>query len=236
MSSRVLCSRHGFKAYTRASQAIGDRIKTRSQFASNELIKVAVDRVKRSYQVWSDRSALVEYANLANLSDGVLHLNVPQEIAAFERSLVPVCPDCLNELLVRSGETPDAATSREQALDMSPIAVGAQLGDAVLACRYHGIVFPTRSSPLVSSAIERLDAVDAANLVRILVTSGARQTEYWVDSEFAENVLHIDLSSPEKSYHLEDKESIDALLDRSEKVCRQCLKDLLQRSGIKQPE
>lgn len=236
MSSRVLCSRHGFKAFTRASQTISDRIKTRGQFASNELIKVSVDRFKRSYQVWSDRSGVVEQVNSAKVTDGIVHLKAPQEIAMFERSLVFVCPDCLNELLVRSGETPDAATQRERAFDMSPIAGGAQLSDAVLACKFHGIVFPTRSSPLISSAIDKLDALDAADLVRILVASEARETEYWIDSKFAEDVLHVDLSSPANSYHLHEKEAIDALLDHSEKVCRQCLKHLLQRSGVKQQE
>ena len=234
--SRVLCSRHGLQGFTRASQAVRDRLKTRGEFTRHELVRVSLERIKRSYQVWATQAEVAACVNSAEVADGIVRVKVPREIASFEKVLVYVCPECLNELLVRSGEEPNAPTSRERAFDTAPIAEGAYVDDPLATCRIHGIVFPVTSSPVIASAIETGDPLDASSLVKVIATSRGRESVHWFDSKFITALLGIHADSVLRVDRQADQQAVDSLFDHGKRVCKACLRDLLQRSGIMRQE
>jgi hypothetical protein len=109
--------------------------------------------------VWIAQSEVELHAPTAMLRDCVCHVSAFPQIAALKRLLVAVCPACLDELLVRSGEQPTTPISREQAFDEPVVAAGAEVGENIIKCDVHGFVFPTRSSFEIASAVDKRGAL-----------------------------------------------------------------------------
>jgi hypothetical protein len=112
------------------------------------------------------RAELAEYAHLITYSGNTAHLTNFPAIAAIEKSLVPVCPRCLDELLVRSDEQPLQVTSRQSAFDTSLVAEDAKVSDDIRSCPIHGLVRPKRSSSLIANAIESGDTLPDSPLIK----------------------------------------------------------------------
>lgn len=218
-------------AYTRASQAVAARIRERGRFNPKELLKVSLDRPRRNYAVWMGHSEVELYAPTAMLRDRVYHVSGFPEIAALERLLVAVCPACLDELLVRSGEQPTTPISREQAFDDSVVAAGAELGENVIKCDVHGLVFPTRSSSKIANAIDKRGAIQKDRLIKVVVPSARHESEFWFDVDFIAEMLGRDLSNAPPPIRLEDRATVDRLLFAGVRVCRRCLDDFLGRNA-----
>ena len=212
MSSRTLCSRHGIIGYTRASQAVAARMSERGRFKSGEILRVSLDRPRRSYSVWMAQSEVGAIAPTATLSDGVCHVTGFPEIAALERLLVAVCPSCLDELLVRSDDQPATPISRDQAFDESVVAAGAEVGENIIRCAVHGLVFPTRSSPKIASAIDERGTVHMDRLIRVVVPSDRHESEFWFDVDFLTKMLGKDVDNALTLIRLEDRTTVDRLL------------------------
>ena len=231
MSSRTLCSRHGFMAYTRASQAVATRINERGQFESGEIAKVSLDRPRRQYTVWMHQSEIEAHAATVTRRDHVCHVEAFPEIAALERLLVWVCPACLDELLVRSGEQPTTPTSLQQALDKSVVAAGAEVSDNIIQCGVHGLVFPTRSSFEIADAIDKQGILQLDRLVKVVVPSALNQSVFWFDVDFLTEKLEWDVKHAPAEIRLEERSVVDKILFAGVRVCRRCLADLLKRSA-----
>ena len=231
MSSKTLCTRHGLKTYTRASQAIATCMKERGRFSSGELAKVSLDRPRRKYAVWTHQSELKMYAEGATRCDHVHHVQAFPEIAALERLLVWVCPACLDELLVRSGEQPTIPTSHREAFDEAVVAAGAEVDENIIKCEVHGLVFPTRSSFAIAAAIDNHGTVPLTRLAKVVVPSPRHLSEFWFDVDFLAEQLGRDFRNTWNAIRLDDRSAVDKLLFAGVRVCRHCLGDLLQRSA-----
>ena len=72
------------------------------------------------------RAELDEHEVDATFVDQVAHVKAFPKIAALERLRAYVCLACLDELLVRSGETPYQPTTKEQTFDTSVVAANAK--------------------------------------------------------------------------------------------------------------
>lgn len=91
-----------------------------------------------------------------------------------------VCPACLDELLVRSGEVPDAPTSQAQAFDTSIVAEGVTYRSPIAQCELHGLIFPTRSSLDIEEAKLTIDVLRDVRAVRVVDASVAHESVYWL--------------------------------------------------------
>ena len=230
--SPFLCSRHGVKSYTRASKAIHTRIKERGLFAADELAKVSVDRPKRSYTTWASRADIAPTIQLEEDASRTLHIKRLPDIPIFERTLAFVCPECLDELLVRSEREPRNPVSKEQAFDTAPIAATAIASDTCLRCKHHGFVFPTRSSYSISFAIDSNGVISARDVLQLSRHDKKHTSVYWFDTAFIHHTLNLDVDVPADRARLAESPLVDLLSRHGTRVCRRCLADLLQRSGI----
>lgn len=235
MRSRTLCSRHGVRSYAFASKHVEAGIKARGQFQSGKLVKISLDRRKHSKRAWVTWAELEAYLALVNVIDNVAHVTHFPAIAAIERSWVFVCPDCRDELLVRSGEPPESPTSVTQAFDTSAIAEAARVPDGTLACTIHGLVRSTRSSLLASEAIRTGSTLSNTSLIRILIAFPRSEQTHWFEADFLRRMLGENFSDASTTFRLDDAQQIDTLLMDANRVCPSCLRDLLKRSGIDQP-
>lgn len=197
MSSPRLCPRHGFQGYIESSKAVDACAGARGQFAAGQLFKVSLDRPKRSREVWMHRAELAEYAHLITYAGKTAHLKDFPSIAAIERSLVPACPRCLDELLVRSGEQPLQVTSRESAFDTSLVAGDANVSEQVLSCPVHGLVRPKRTSPQIANAIESGGTLPGSPLIKTILASDKHENVLWFEADYLHKRLGpgIDLTS-----------------------------------------
>lgn len=227
-----LCSRHGAKGYTRASKDIHTRIKERGLFAPDELTKVSVDRPKRSYAVWASRADIAPTIHLEEDISCALHIRRLPDIPVFERVLAFVCPECLDELLVRSGLEPKSPVSKEQAFDTSPIAATATASEGILRCKHHGLVFPTKSSYSISFAINSRGVIRARDILEVSRHHEKHTSVYWFDAAFINHTLTLDVGVPAERRRLADSQLVDLLLRHGAPVCRHCLAGLLQRSDF----
>lgn len=105
-------------------------------------------------------------------------------IAAIERSLVLVCPRCLDELLVRSDEQPVQVTSRESAFDTALVAEDAKVSEGVLSCPLHGLVRPKRTSPQIAGAIDSGGALPSGPLIKTLLESDKHENVFWFEADY----------------------------------------------------
>ncbi|MEQ5840515.1 hypothetical protein N0A02_13880 [Paraburkholderia acidicola] len=176
---------------------------------------------------------LGEHAASATYVDKVAHITERSKFAALERQWSYVCPVCVGELLVRSGEQPRTPTSKEQAFDTSVVAKGVRASRPVIRCKIHGLQFGTRSSPQIISAIRSGGVLpEDARLIRVLVTFTKHENEFWFDEAFLRQVLGSEIEITASPYRLEDRKHIDPLLDAAAGVCPHCMRDFLTESGV----
>ncbi|PCE30989.1 hypothetical protein [Burkholderia ubonensis] len=228
----VLCHRHGFRFFRRASTGIGARIRTRGRFAPGELVKVSLDRPKGSKIAWMLRADLDAHQVDAKYVDNVAHVTAFPQIAALERAWTPVCPACLDELLVRSGEVPDSPTSDAQAFDTAIVAEGVTCSGSLAQCELHGLIVPTRSSPDIEEAILTIGVLREVRVVRVVDASVAHEPVYWFDEAFLRNVFGPGIEIVESTFRLESREAFVKLWNEGERVCPVCLREVLLRSGV----
>ncbi|KVZ62569.1 hypothetical protein [Burkholderia ubonensis] len=228
----VLCRRHGVRFFRKASNGIGARIRTRGRFAPGELVKVSLDRPKGSKVAWMLRADLDAHQVDAKYVDNVAHVTAFPQIAALERAWTDVCPACLDELLVRSGEVPDAPTSDAQAFDTSVVAEGVTCSGSIAQCELHGLIFPTRSSPDIEEAILTIDVLREVPVVRVVDASVAHEPVYWFDEAFLRKVFGPEIGIAESTFRLESRAAFVKLWNAGERVCPVCLRNVLRRSGV----
>ncbi|WP_155122556.1 hypothetical protein [Burkholderia ubonensis] len=232
MMGPVLCHRHGVRFFRQASKGIGARIRTRGRFESGELVKVSLDRPKGSKIAWMLRADLDANQIDAEYVDNIAHVSAFPQIAALERAWTHVCPACLDELLVRSGEVPDAPTSEKQAFDTSVVAEGVTCSGSIARCELHGLIFPTRSSPDIEEAILTIDVLREVPVVRVVDASVAHEPVYWFDEAFLRKVFGPEIGIAESTFRLESRAAFVKLWNAGERVCPVCLRDVLRRSGV----
>ncbi|OXJ06049.1 hypothetical protein CFB41_00125 [Burkholderia sp. AU33803] len=107
------------------SERVRARVRVRGQFAPGELVKVSLDRPKYSREMWVLRAEFDELEVEAPFVGNVAHVTAFPKIAALERLRAYGCSTCVDELLVRSGETPREPRSLQQAFDTSVVAADA---------------------------------------------------------------------------------------------------------------
>ncbi|MDR6482891.1 hypothetical protein [Paraburkholderia terricola] len=232
MSSRRLCPRHGFQGYIESSKDIDACIGARGQFAAGQLVKASFDRPKRSREVWVHLAELAEYAHLITYAGKTAHLKDFPSIAAIERSLVPVCPRCLGELLARSDEQPLQVTSRESAFDTSLVAEDANVSEDVLSCPIHGLVRPKRTSPQIADAIDSGGALPSSPLIKTILESDKHEDVFWFEASYLRRRFGPGIDLTSSTYRLNWGEQKEALLEGAVRVCPLCLRDFLIRNGI----
>jgi hypothetical protein len=231
MSSPQLCPRHGFQGHIESSKDIDACIRARGQFAAGRLVKVSLDRPKRSREVWMHRAELAECAHLITYAGKTAHLNDFPSIAAIERSLVLVCPRCLDELLVRSGEQPLQVTPRENAFDTSLVAEDANVSEGVLSCPLHGLVRPKRTSPQIAAAIDSGGALPGSPLIKTILESDKHENVFWFEADYLRRWFGPGIDLTSSIYRLKSGEQEETLLEGAARVCPLCLHDFLIRNG-----
>ncbi|KFG92659.1 hypothetical protein GQ56_0136065 [Burkholderia paludis] len=215
-----------------AAKRIDDRIRERGQFEPDELVRVSLDRPKRSHVVWMTRADLDEHAVTANHVDGVEHVTELRKFALLDRACVHVCPDCLDELLVRSGEQPHSPTPVSRAFDTAIVADNATVDGPLVKCDIHGITFGSRTSPAMAALIDQRDAVPHGRVINVVVTSPKAENNFWFDEAFLLRALGPDIDLSTGIYRMESGDRSFNLLDSGISVCKYCLRDWLQRNGI----
>lgn len=233
MRSPTLCARHGVRPFISAAKRIGDRIRERGRFEPDELVRVSLDRPKRSRAAWMTRADLDEHAVVAIHVDGVAHVTELRKFALLDRACEYVCPDCLDELLVRSGEQPHSPTPVSRAFDTAIVADNATVSGPLVRCDIHGIGFGSCTSPAMAALIDRSDALPHGRpIIKVVVVSPKAENEFWFDEAFLRRSLGEDADLSSGIYRMEsDDRSLD-LLESGTSVCKHCLRDWLQRNGI----
>lgn len=216
-----------------ASNRIVACVSTRGKFAPGDLIKVSIDRPGRSSVTWMTRDELGEHAASAMYVDKIAHITERPKFAPLERQWVYVCPVCVDELLVRSGEQPSAPTSEEQAFDTSVVAKGVRARRPVMRCKIHGLQHAKASSPRITGAVKRGHTLPDTRLIKVLVVSSTKyENEFWFDEAFLRQLLGSEIDITASPCRLEDRKHINMLLDAATGVCPQCMRDFLTRSGV----
>ncbi|OXJ28780.1 hypothetical protein CFB46_04200 [Burkholderia sp. HI2761] len=229
----IVCHRHGFDNGITTSTGIAARIRQRGQFLSGELVKVSLDRPKYSREMWMRRAELDEHEVDATFIDNVAHVKAFPKIAALERLRVHLCSACLDELLVRSGETPHKPTTKEQAFDTSVVAANAKWPSDHARCELHGLILPTRASPDIETAILSIDVLrDDCHVVQVTNGSMKHEPKHWFDEAFLRKVLGPDIDIVESTFRIDDRATFVRLWDAGERVCPVCLREVLKRSGL----
>ncbi|WP_157636774.1 hypothetical protein [Burkholderia ubonensis] len=190
---------------------------------------MSLDRPKGSKIAWMLRADLDAHQVDAAYVDNVAHVTAFPQIAALERAWTHVCPACLDELLVRSGEVPDAPTSEKQAFDTAVVAEGVTCSGSIAQCELHGLIFPTRSSLDIEEAILTIDVL---RVVRVVDASMAHEPVYWFDEALLRKVFGPDIEIVEATFRLESRAAFVKLWNAGERVCPVCLRDVLRRSGV----
>lgn len=232
MMSRVLCPRHGIQSNVFTSPNIRDRVVERGRFEAGQLVKVSFDRPKRSKERWMAQIELADHAHLITYVGQIAHLKHFPSIAAFERSLVPACPRCLDELVVRSDEQPLQATSRESAFDTSFVAADANASENVLSCPVHALVRPKRTSPQIATAIESGGTLPGSPLIKTILASDKHENVFWFEADYLHRRFGPGIDLTSSTYRLKRGEQGEALLEGAARVCPLCLRDFLIRNGI----
>ncbi|KVE81197.1 hypothetical protein WL99_27020 [Burkholderia cepacia] len=208
------------------------RIRLRAQCAPGELVKVSLDRPRYSREMWMLRAELDEHEVDAIFVDRVAHVKAFPKIAALERLRAYVCLACLDELLVRSGEAPHQPTTKEQAFDTSVVAANAKWPSGFARCELHGLIWPTRSSPDIETAILTIDVIRDCHVVRVIDARVKHEPKYWFDEAFLRKVLGPDIDIVDSTFRIDDPAMFLRLRDAGEYVCPVCLREVLKRSGL----
>ncbi|MCA8275800.1 hypothetical protein LGN17_25295 [Burkholderia sp. AU30280] len=229
----IHCGRHGRDNGITTSKGIAARIRQRGQFLSGELVKVSLDRPKYSREMWMLRAELDEHEVDATFVDNVAHVKAFPKIAALERLRVYLCSACLDELLVRSGEAPYKPTTKEQAFDTSVVAANAKWSRGDARCELHGLIRPTRTSPDIEAAILSIDVIRDCHVVRVTDASVEHGATHWFDEAFLHKVLGTDIDIVESALRIDDRAMFVQMWDAGELVCPVCLREVLERSGLR---
>lgn len=227
-----MCARHGVRPFTVAAKRIGDQIRERGRFEPDELVRVSLDRPKRSHVVWMTRADLDEHAVTANHVDGVAHVTELRKFALLDRACEHVCPACLDELLVRSGEQPDSPTHVSRAFDTAVVADNATVEGPLVKCDIHGITFGSRTSPALAGLIDQRDAGPHGGLINVVVIPPKAENRFRFDEAFLLRALGPDIDLSAGIYRMESGDRSRALLESGTSVCKYCLRDWLQRNGV----
>jgi hypothetical protein len=232
----IHCGRHGRDNGITTSKGIAARIRQRGQFLSGELVKVSLDRPKYSREMWMLRAELDEHEVDATFVDNVAHVKAFPKIAALERLRAHLCSACLDELLVRSGEAPYKPTTREQAFDTSVVAANAKWSRGDARCELHGLIRPTRTSPDIETAILAIDVIRDCHVVRVTDASVEHGATHWFDEAFLHKVLGTDIDIVESALRIDDRAMFVQMWDAGELVCPVCLREVLERSGLRKDD
>ncbi|MBY8603940.1 hypothetical protein K7N18_03755 [Burkholderia arboris] len=228
----IVCRRHGYDNGITTSTGIAAYIGQRGQFLSGELVKVSLDRPKYSREMWMLRAELDEHEVEATFVDEVAHVKAFPKIAALERLRAHQCSACLDELLVRSGETPYEPTTKEQAFDTSVVAANAKWPSNHARCELHGLILPTRTSPDIETAILTIDVIRDRHVVQVTDGSAKHEPKHWFDEVFLRKVLGPDIDIVESTFRIDDRATFVRLWDAGELVCPVCLREVLKRSDV----
>jgi len=231
MGSRV-CHRHGDDSMATTSTGVAAHIRVRGQCVPGELVKVSLDRSRYTREMWMLRAELDEHEPDATFVDRVAHVKAFPKIAALERLRAYVCLACLDELLVRSGETPYKPTTKEQAFDTSVVSANANWPRGFARCELHGLIRPTRTSPDIEAAILSIDVIRDCHVVRVTDGSRAHEPTYWFSEAFLRKVLGPDTKIECAALKLDDEAGVRKLWEAGELVCNHCLQETLKRSGL----
>jgi hypothetical protein len=224
-----LCAWHGVRPFTVAAKRIGGRIRERGRFEPDELVRVSLDRPKRSHVVWMTRADLDEHAVTANHVDGRACHRVAKVRVARPGVRAWLPPD---ELLVRSGEQPDSPTHVSRAFDTAVFADNATVEGPLVKCDIHGITFGSRTSPALAGLIDQRDAVPHGRLINVVVISPKAENRFRFDEAFLLRALGPDIDLSAGIYRMESGDRSRALLESGTSVCKHCLRDWLQRNGV----
>jgi len=228
-----VCHRHGYDSTATTSMGVAAHIRLRGQCVPGELVKVSLDRPRYTREMWMLRAELDEHEVDATFVDRVAHVKAFPKIAALERLRAYVCLACLDELLVRSGETPHKSTTKEQAFDTSVVAANAKWPSNHARCELHGLILPTRTSPDIETAILSIDVIrDDCHVVQVTDGSMTRKPKHWFDEAFLRKVLGPDIDIVESTFRVDDRATFVKLWDAGELVCPVCLREVLERSGL----
>ncbi|VWC80579.1 hypothetical protein BLA9940_04767 [Burkholderia aenigmatica] len=231
MGPRV-CHRHGDDSTATTSTGVAAHIRVRGQCAPGELVKVSLDRPRYTREMWMLRAELDEHEVDATWVDRVAHVKAFPKIAALERLRAYVCLACLDELLVRSGETPHKPTTKEQAFDTSVVSANAKWPRRYARCELHGLILPTRASPDIETAILTIDVIRDCHVVRVIDARGKGESTYWFDEAFLRKVFGPDIDIVESTFRIDERDTFMTLWDAGEYVCPVCLREVLKRSGL----
>ncbi|HEM7879466.1 TPA: hypothetical protein U2L31_005905 [Burkholderia contaminans] len=162
-------------------------------------MKVSLDRPRYSREMWMLRAELDAHEVDATFVDRVAHVKAFPKIAALERLRAYVCLACLDELLVRSGETPHKPTTKEQAFDTSVVSANAKWPRHFARCELHGLIRPTRASPDIETAILTIDVIRDCHVVLVIDARGKGESTYWFDEAFLRKVFGPDIDIVEST-------------------------------------
>ncbi|WP_174970763.1 hypothetical protein [Burkholderia lata] len=228
----IVCHRHGFNVVRVTSKGVHARVRTRGQFAPGELLKVSLDRPKYSREMWVLRTEFDELDVEASFIGNVAHVTAFPKIAALERLRAYGCSTCVDELLVRSGETPREPTSEAQAFDTSVVAADAKWPHGFARCELHGLIMPSRTSPDIEAAILSIDVIRDCHVVQVSDRTKQHEPKYWFSEAFLRKVLGADVSIDGSTFRLDDEQTFHKLWNAGERVCRSCLRETWRRSGL----
>jgi hypothetical protein len=233
MMSPTLCSRHGMQPFTLASKRVVERANKRETCVPGELQKVSLDRPKRSKLAWMTQADLDELGLISHPVDGVVHITSLPVIAALEKTWMPVCGKCLDELLVRSGEQPSEPTLVERAFDMSVIADNAVLNTRLMRCRQHGLAMSSWVSPAIAAAVDGYFVEGGSlRLIRVMTVMPRAENISWHDEAFLYAMFGPELDLSSGAWRVDEGDNSELLYDRSARMCRHCVSDWLKRQGV----
>jgi hypothetical protein len=232
MTSSTLCSRHGMQVFISASRRVVERAKERGSFAPGELVMVALDRPKRTSHAWMTRAEFDENGVCNSPVDGVVHVTGLPVIAALNRTWMPVCQYCVDELLVRSGMLPHTPTPVERAFDMSVIADNANLSGPLIRCDVHGVVVRRKVSPAIAAAIDGTETNSPLRIVKVVIVMPRAENYCWYDEACLRELFGAGIDVTNGVYRVEPGDTLSKLLDAGMRVCQQCVADWLRRQGI----
>ena len=178
------------------------------------------------------RAELTEYAHLIAYAEETAHLKDVPSIAAIESSLVPVCPRCLDELLVRSEEQPVQVTSRESTFDTSLVAEDANVSEGVPSCPVHGLARLKRTSPQIANANDSGGLLPCSALIKTILASDKHENVFWFEADYLRKRFGPGIDLTSSTCRLKPAEQGEALLEGAAWVCPRCLRDFLFHNGV----
>lgn len=228
----IVCHRHGFNVVRMTSERVQARVRVRGQFAPGELVKVSLDRPRYSREMWVLRAEFDELEVEASFVGNVAHVTAFPKIAALERLRAYGCSTCVDELLVRSGQTPREPRSLQQAFDTSVVAADATWPEGFVRCELHGLISPVPTSPDIEAAILSTGGIRDCRVVQVTDGTTRHELKYWFSEAFLHQVLGPGVGVEDSALRIADEEAFRLLRNAGEPVCRYCLRETLKRSGL----